>query len=404
MQGSPPLIYLVAGEPSGDALGARLMAALKRQTGGQVRFAGVGGDAMAGQGLESLFPMTELSVMGVFEVLPHARRLFRRMAEAAAEVDRLQPSAVITIDAPAFAHGFVKRIRSRAIPRIHYVAPSVWAWRPWRVHKFKRHFDHLLALLPFEPPYFDRVGLPCRFVGHPVVETVIPDGAGDRFRAAWGIPKEATLVCVLPGSRRGEVNRLEPVFADAISRLQRRRPDLQAVIPTVAGVADMIEERTAHWSVPVHIVRGESDKTAAMAASQAALAASGTVALELAHAGVPGVIGYKVPWATYQVLKRMVRVRYANLINILLDDMVVPERLQAACRADVLAADLERLLDAGEEQISRVAPALAQLTPAGAAPCEHAAAAVLEIAAGSSPDRVADAAAPARDLATRAPG
>jgi len=380
MSAEAPLIFLVAGEPSGDALGGRLMAALKRRTGGKVRFAGVGGEAMAAEGLESLFPMTELSIIGVFEVLPHARRIFARMAEAAAAVDRLKPAAVVTIDAPAFAHGFVRRIRERAIPRIHYVAPSVWAWRPWRAHKFQRNFDHLLALLPFEPPHFEAAGLPCAFVGHPAIEEMdeVTDGAA--FRAAHGIDPDATVLCVLPGSRRSEVQRLIGIFGQAVDALADRIGPLQVVVPTLAGVEDLVRAAVRDWRVPVTVVLGRGQRQAAMVASNAALAASGTVALELAAAGVPSVICYRLPLPTYLVLKCMVRVRYANLINIILDTPVVPERLQRECRPDLLCDDLQALLgQAGREQVRRLQPALARLRPDGAKPSERAAEAIMRI-------------------------
>ncbi len=375
-----PLIFLVAGEPSGDALGGRLMAALKRRTGGQVRFAGVGGEAMAAEGLESLFPMTELSIIGVFEVLPHARRIFRRMAEAAAAVDRLEPSAIVTIDAPAFAHGFVRRIATRSIPRIHYVAPTVWAWRPWRVHKFRRNFDHLLALLPFEPAHFEAAGLPCTFVGHPAIEEMNPDADGRTFREVHGIPPNAALLCVLPGSRRSEVQRLIDIFGRTVAVLSKRVGGLAVVVPTVAGVEDLVRTAVLDWPVAVSVVKTRDERQAAMAASNAALAASGTVALELAAAGVPSVICYRFPLATSLVLRVMIKVRYANLINIILDAPVVPERLQNECRPDLLAADLQALLGpAGAEQIARLQPALEQLRPRGMTPSERAADAILGI-------------------------
>ena len=379
MTSEAPLVFLVAGEPSGDALGGRLMAALKRRTGGQVRFAGVGGEAMAAEGMESLFPMTDLSIIGVFEVLPHAKRIFARMAEAAAAVDRLQPAAVVTIDAPAFAHGFVRRIRTRSIPRIHYVAPSVWAWRPWRVRKFQRNFDHLLALLPFEPPHFEQAGLACTFVGHPAIEEMDEAADGPAFRASHGIGPDDSLLCVLPGSRRSEVERLIGIFGQTIAAVSERLAPLHVVVPTVAGVEDLVRDAVGGWPVPVTVVLGRRQRQAAMVASNAALAASGTVALELAAAGVPSVICYRLPLATYLVLRGMVRVRFANLINIILDEAVVPERLQRECRPDLLCDDLLALLGpSGRDQIRRLQPALKQLRPQGQLPSERAAEAILQ--------------------------
>ena len=197
--------YVIAGEASGDLLGARLMKALSDVNGGHVRFSGVGGPEMEKQGLSSLFPYTELSVMGLVEVLPSAARIIGRMRQVAAAINGQTPDALITIDAPGFNFGVVKRLKRHAMPRIHYVAPTVWAWRPNRVHKFKRHFDHLLTLLPFEPPYFEAVGLPATFVGHPVVESATGPEASRLFRKHHQIGDATKLLCVLPGSRRGEV-------------------------------------------------------------------------------------------------------------------------------------------------------------------------------------------------------
>ncbi len=374
-----PFIFLIAGEPSGDALGGRLMAALNELTGGRVRFAGVGGAAMTGQGLESLFPMEELSVMGLAEVLPHLPRLVRRVRETARAIDAARPDAIVTIDAPSFCQAVVKRVRERAIPRIHYVAPTVWAWRPWRVHKIRRHFDMVLALLPFEPPYFERVGVRCVFVGHPVVEYGVSQGDGAAFRQRHGIRPDETLICVLPGSRRGEVSRLAGEFGRALELLSREHGDLRAVVPTVPGVATLVRERAAGWSVPAVVIEDSTEKYSAMRASNAAIAASGTVALELGFAGVPSVIAYRVTPVTALLLRLLVRVRFASILNIVLGRAVVPERLQEDCRAERLAADLSGLLGAaGAKQIADIQPALAALGVDGERPSYRAARAILE--------------------------
>ncbi len=383
-----PVIFLVAGEPSGDAIGARLMAALKEATGGKVRFAGVGGAAMEEEGLKSLFPMAELSVMGLVEVLPHARRLLRRMREVACAVDELGPDAVVTIDSPSFATGVARRIRRREIPRIHYVAPTVWAWRPWRVHKFRRRFDLLLALLPFEPEWFEAAGLACRFVGHPVVEYGVEQGDGPAFRRRHGIDPDATVVCVLPGSRRGEVGRLVEPFGAALARIARDRPGLQAVVPTLPVLGNFVRERIEHWPIPTTVVVDTAEKYDAMAASTAALAASGTVALELALAGVPCVVAYRVAPLTALVARALIRVPYANLLNLILGHEAVPELLQERCRPELLAETLERLLGPdGKAQIAALQPALAELGRGGLAPSARAAAAILDIVTGRGSSR-----------------
>ena len=232
-----PLVFLVAGEPSGDQLGARLMAALREESGGQLRFAGVGGERMAEAGLESLFPIHELAVMGIIEVIPKIPLVLRRVRETAAAARAARPAALVTIDAPSFTLEVSERLKGEGFPRIHYVAPSVWAWKPWRAKSMAGYLDHLLALLPFEPPYFERHGLATTVVGHPAVEA-----ANERrldpaaFRRRHGLPEAATAVCVLPGSRMGEVRRHEPVMAGALALLKKRLPDLHALAPGPVGI------------------------------------------------------------------------------------------------------------------------------------------------------------------------
>ena len=375
------LIFLIAGEPSGDALGGRLMAALKRCTGGRVHFAGVGGEAMAAAGLVSRFPMTELSLMGLLEVVPHLPRLRRRVVETAAAIRAARPAAVVTIDAPAFNFRVCARLRGSGIPLIHYVAPSVWAWRPGRARHVAGILDHLLALLPFEPRYFEVHGLPCTHVGHPVLETVGAGHDGPRFRRDHGLPNDAPVLCVLPGSRRGEVARLAPVFGRAVRLLALRYPALRAVVPTVPAVADRVDAAAAAWGVPTLVLRDPERKFDAFAAADAALAASGTVVLELAALGVPMVAAYRANPLTALLLRPLLKVRYATLVNLLLDRSVVPEYLQGGCTPGRLAAALERLLaDDGARRAQRAgfAEALARLAVDGR-PSERAAAVVLDL-------------------------
>ncbi|MDX9861038.1 MAG: lipid-A-disaccharide synthase [Rhodospirillales bacterium] len=381
---APPLIFLVAGEPSGDALGARLMAALKARTGGAVRFAGIGGEGMAVQGLDSLFPMGELSVMGLTEVLPRIPRILRRLGETTREVRRLQPAAVVTIDSPDFCFRLAKRLRGAGMPLIHYVAPSVWAWRPGRARKIAGFLDHLLALLPFEPPFFEREGLACTFVGHPVVDSGADQGDGDAFRARHGIPVEAPLVCVLPGSRRSETSRLLPVFAQTVARLQEARPALQAVVPVIGAVADEVAGTVAGWTVPTTVVRVRAEKNDAFAAADVALAASGTVALELAMADLPAVIAYRISPPSAWLARRLVRVNYVSLVNLVLDRPVMPELLQEECRPERLAGVLATLLDDGgarRVQVEGGREALMRLGWGGPSPGDRAAAVVLDVIA-----------------------
>ncbi len=372
-------VFVVAGEPSGDELGARLMAALRRLCGDKVRFAGVGGPAMEAEGLQSLFPMAELSVMGLIEVLPHIPRLLARIKQTAAAVDAMSPDVVVTIDSPSFAERVVQRIRNRYIPRIHYVAPTVWAWRPWRVRSIRRHFDLVLCLLPFEAPFFEKAGVPCRFVGHPVVEYGADRGDGPGFRRKYGVAEDDVLICVLLGSRRSEVLRLAKPFAGALARLAETHPNLRAVVPTVGGVAGLVRELCDAFPVPTLVVEGRAEKYAAMAASNAAIAASGTVALEIALAGLPAVIAYKVSPVTAGLLRVLMLVRYVNLINLILRREVVPERLQYRCTPEILAAEVETLLGpAGAAQIREAGTALAALGATGDPPSLRAAQAVID--------------------------
>jgi lipid-A-disaccharide synthase len=374
-----PLLFLIAGEPSGDGLGGRLMAALKVLCRGHVHFAGIGGSRMSEQGLSSLFPMSELSVMGLAEVLPHLPRLSRRLGQTVAEIGRRRPAAVITIDSPGFNFRVAKRLKGAGIPLIHYVAPSVWAWRPGRAREVAGFLDHLLALLPFEPPYFEAEGLSCTFVGHPVVESGADRGDGGAFRRHHGITADDPVICVLPGSRRGETARLLPVFGATLGLLKRARPRLRAVVPTVAGVAGDVSRAARKWPVPALVVDGESEKFDGFAASNAALAASGTVALELALARVPAVIAYRVNPLTAWLVRRLIRVPYANLVNIVLERQVVPEFIQGDCRPQLLAPAVEGLLgDGGAAQTEAAAEALRRIGHGGPSPSERAARAVLD--------------------------
>jgi lipid-A-disaccharide synthase len=317
-------IFIVAGEPSGDVLGARLMAALNRVSPNRVKYSGVGGPQMAAEGLESLFDYRQLAVMGLLEVLPQAPRLLRRIRDVARAVEAAQPDAIITIDAPSFGFAVLKRLKTHNQPRIHYVAPQVWAWRPKRAGKIKKYVDHVLALLPFEAPYFDAAGMPCTFVGHPILENVASTADGKAFRARHGIGDDALVLCALPGSRRNEVRKLKPVMADVIGRIAARYQNLHVVIPTVSTVADDVRD-LASIGVPTTITDNADEKSAAMAASDAAIAASGTATLELVCANVPTVVIYKVALITGWLGRYLTTVKYASIANILADRELSPQ-------------------------------------------------------------------------------
>ncbi|MSP81591.1 MAG: lipid-A-disaccharide synthase [Alphaproteobacteria bacterium] len=339
-----PLVFLVAGEPSGDLIGARLMAALKDQTAGRAKFAGVGGERMIAEGLIGLFPMADLSVMGLTAVARRAPLLIRRLHQTAADALNLRPDAIITIDSPGFNVRLGRRLEDRQCPLIHYVAPMVWAWRAGRARTLARVFDQLLALFPFEPSLFEPVGLRATFVGHPLVEEPIRAGDGKGLRVAHGIPAAATIIVALPGSRADEVSRLLPVFGAALGLLLDRHPKLHAFVPTVAAVADLVADGIAAWPVPARIVRGAIDRYAAFASADAALAASGSVVLELAAAGVPTVVGYRTSLGTAFIGRRLIRIPHVSLVNILAGEAVMPEFLQEHCRPEALADALDRIL------------------------------------------------------------
>jgi lipid-A-disaccharide synthase len=285
----------------------------------------------------------------------------------------------VTIDSPGFSFRVQKRLMAGHARRIHYVAPSVWAWRPKRAETIARFLDRVLCLLPFEPPYFERVGLKASFVGHPVLEEGIAKADGPAFRTRHGIPADARLLAVLPGSRRSEVRPLLPIFQRTVERLRAQVPDLRLVLPTVPTVADIV--RAAKWAVPAMVVDDVREKYAAFAASTAALAASGTVSVELGLARTPAVIAYRVHPATAIWVRLMVKVRHVSLANIIAGREIVPEFLQERCTPELLAPAVESLLldkAARARQIAGVAEALSRLAPAGDAPSVLAAAAVLD--------------------------
>ncbi|WP_416896644.1 MAG: lipid-A-disaccharide synthase [Minwuia sp.] len=337
-------IMLVAGEPSGDALGAHLMRAMKALAGDTVRVTGVGGELMAAEGLESIFPMDTLSVMGLFEILPRypaIRRCFRE-AEAFARAER--PDLILTIDSPGFNKRLIARLQDLDTVKVHYVAPSVWAWRPKRAEKMAQLYDHLLTLLPFEPPLFEREGLPSTFVGHPAVEAEHRfKGDPRRFRADIGAPPHGPLINVLFGSRLGEVRRLGPVFVDALRRLHSNVPVGRIVSPTLPHLREEVEGLLKRQPYDFTVV-GSDAKMDSFHAADVALAASGTVALETGLAGLPTVVAYRLNPLTAMIAKRLIRIEYASLMNILLDRAVVPELLQEHCSGPEIAAWLEKLL------------------------------------------------------------
>jgi lipid-A-disaccharide synthase len=371
-----PLIYLIAGEASGDVLGARLMRAIKARRADAV-FAGIGGADMAAEGLASLFPIRDLSVMGLLEVLPKIVRLRALLRRAIADIRDRKPDILVTIDSPGFTLRVLRGLQPTALRRAHYVAPQAWAWRENRVKGYPGLWDELLCLLPFEPAFFARHALLGRFVGHPVLESGADQGNGARFRERFSVAADAKVVTVMPGSRTSEVSRLLPILEATIKLLP---VPVVPVVPLAGPVADMVRRRTASWPVPPVLVSSAADKYDAFAASAAALTKSGTSTLELALAGVPMLVTYRINPLTHQIVKRAVKVKYASILNLLLDTPVVPELLQYDCRPDKLAAELTRLLrDPGAAAAQRLGfdQALGMLRPGSGTPSDAAAEAVL---------------------------
>lgn len=348
-------LFLIAGEASGDKLGGALMAGL-RALRPDVEFAGIGGPAMTAQGLNSRFLIDELSVMGIAEILPKYRHLKRRIAETAQAVADARPDALITIDSPDFCLRVAKAAKALGYdgPVIHYVAPSVWAWRPGRAAKMAKVVDHVLALLPFEPPYMQAAGMSCDFVGHPVVaEEQATEEQAQAFRAAHDIAADAPVVLCLPGSRRGEVTRLAPRFDESLIRLRDRIPEIRVIIPTVPGVSRMVHDMTRRWPTAPIVVEDEAEKRAAFKASNLALAASGTVSLELAANSVPMVIAYDMAPLSRWLIGMLLKTDTVTLVNLVSETRAVPEFLGRNCRAELISESLLDLLEKPEKRAAQ---------------------------------------------------
>ncbi len=356
-----PLIYIVAGEASGDQVGARLIRALKKK--GYTNFAGVGGQAMIREGFQSFFPMKELSVMGIFEIIPHVPRILKRLRQTQKDILQKQPAVVVTIDSPGFCFRLAKKLHPYAIPLVHYTAPTVWAWRPKRAGKISKIFNHLLVLFPHEPPYFVKEGLPTTFVGHPLIEMNLTPERGKYFRQHYNFKEEEPLLCLLPGSRQNEIDRLLPVFIEALKLLKVNFPHLQIVMPTVLSLKEYVLERLSEYNLSILLITDQDDKIAAMAASDVALAASGTVALELALTETPTVIAYRINKLTALIVRRLLKTPYVCLTNILLGRLVVPELLQENCTPEkIYKALLKEMSGSQKKELSQIRALISPLS------------------------------------------
>jgi len=387
----PLSIYLVAAEESGDALGAALVRALRRDTGGALVLAGVGGRAMAAEGVVSPFPTDDLAIVGVSAIPARLRLILRRIRETADAVIAARPDALVIIDSPDFTHRVARRVRARApsIPIVDYVSPTVWAWRSGRARAMRAYVDCVLAILPFEPAAHQRLGgPPCVYVGHPLIERL--SDLRPNPREAERRRSSPPLVLVLPGSRSSEIRLLLAVFGEAIAHLHARVGDIELVLPTMPHLAARVAAGVANWAVKPRIVTEPAEKWAAFRNARAALAASGTVTLELALAGVPTVAAYRLTLVE-EIIARVARIkqRLASIIlaNLVLGENIVPELLQHDCTPERLAAALAPLLSDTPEwrrQIGAFAR-LDSIMALDTLPSARAAAVVLEAARSGRP-------------------
>ncbi|MDR1673480.1 MAG: lipid-A-disaccharide synthase [Bacteroidales bacterium] len=378
------LVYFVVGEPSGDILASRLMRALRvRQP--DIRFAGIGGETMIEFGFSGLFPISDLSVMGFWEVMPRLPLILKRMRQIVSDIEMQRPDVLVTVDSWGFVSKMLMRLKKRGIdvPKVHYVAPQVWAWKKSRAPKAAKLLHHLMTLLPHEPPYFEKYGLSCTFVGHPVIEntTDLPEDQ-TAFKIRNKIPERCTLIAVLPGSRHSEIGKLAPIFGKVVQQLLRQYHDLFLVIPTIAAIEDEVSAAFAGLGVPHCIITGQHERYNAFKASRFALAASGTVSLELAACGTPHIIAYKFNFLTNKIIKRLATTSYANLLNILAQRFVVPEFVLENCREALITPvvlDMLRHPEKARIQTDEARRYLSALKPENAMPSEMAADTVLRV-------------------------
>lgn len=343
-------IYLIAGEPSGDLLGSRLMRALREKTKGKVEFYGLGGDTMEAAGLKSIFDISDLAIMGLVEVIPSIPKVLRHIKNTVQDIERVKPDIVITIDSWSFCARVHKALRKLklGIPQLHYVAPQVWAWKKKRARTMYKYIDALMTLLPQEPKYFTPYHLETVFVGHPVIESEVLQADGQAFRERFNIPEEKRIIAILPGSRKTEVSKLLPVFLESGRKLLEKDKDFYFVIPTVRTVSKLVKAGVKDSGLPLIVVETQEDRYNAFQASSAAIAASGTVALELAICHIPHIIAYKVSKLTAWIVAKIMKIQFVNLTNIMLGRLVVPELLQEQCISGNITNKVLELLTKGD--------------------------------------------------------
>ena len=377
------LVYIIVGEPSGDILASRMMSAM-RKLNPEVNFTGMGGETMIKQGFKSLFNIADISVMGFWEVVPRLPLILKRMKQVMEDIEKQQPDVIVTVDSWGFVSSILKKLKKKnsTIPTVHYVAPQVWAWKKSRAPKAAKLMDRLMTLLPFEPAYFEKYGLQCDFAGHPVIENANETNDLDVFKNQHNIPENGCILCVLPGSRRSEIKKIFPVFKKSVERLKENFSDLFLIIPSVEAIAEEVRHLFANIEIPHIVITGQQERYNTFRISKFAIAASGTVTLELTACGTPHLIAYKFSAITNQITKRLATTKYANLINILADKPVIPEFVLDNCRDDLIAEKALELMqntEAAQSQINEAKQYFSLLKPEEMLPSEKAASIVLEI-------------------------
>lgn len=376
-------IYIIAGEASGDILGAKLMDALRNASPDYIDFHGIGGDRMIGHGLHSLFPMSDISLMGFAEILPHLPKVLKRINQTVDDIIKVRPDVVVTIDSPGFCCRVAEKLQGKKIKLIHYVAPTVWAYKPKRAEKFARLFNHIMLLLPFEAPYFDKVGLENSYVGHPTIEDSKTIGDAKKFCEKYKVKESEQILAVMPGSRITEIKSLMPIFCKTLKLVADKNKNIRPVILTIPFLKQHIKQYSHQLPLNTIIVDTPIEKADVFAASRAALAKSGTGTLELSIARVPTVIAYKISTISYLIIKSFIKVRFANLINLVADREIIPEFIQNKCTPKLLSQCLNKLLEDKEESQLQVQEATEALKKLGlgneSSPSARAAKVVLEI-------------------------
>ena len=339
-------VYLIAGEPSGDLLGSRLMRALRSKTNNNVEFFGVGGDTMEAEGLKPLFDISDLAIMGLVEVIPSIPKVLKHINNTIEDIIRIRPDVVITIDSWSFCARVHKRLRKLKldIPQLHYVAPQVWAWKKKRARTMYKYIDALMTLLPQEPKYFTPYKLNTVFVGHPVIESEALFADGEKFRHQYNIGRNKKIITILPGSRKNEVAKLLPIFLDSAKNLLEYDDNFHFVIPTIKTVSSKVKSMVTESKLPILVVETQEDRYNAFQASEVAIAASGTVALELAICHIPHLVAYKVSALTAWIVSKIMKIQFVNLSNIMLGRLIVPELLQEQCTVGTITHTALELL------------------------------------------------------------